>query len=61
MKPPKITQNHPQPTITTHNHLQSPTTIHDQPQPPTTIHNHPKGTEKSQKLSQTVMLLHFRC
>ena len=56
------------------NHLQPPTTIHNHPQPPntiqktthnhsqtsTTIHNHPKITQKSQDLSQTVMLLHFR-
>ena len=28
-------------------------------QPPTTIHNHPKITQKSQNLSQAVMLLHL--
>ena len=38
---------------------------HNYPQPPkespTTIHNHPKITQKSQNLSQTVVLFHFRC
>ena len=67
------THNHPQPPTTTqkttHNHPQlprkPPTTIHNypenHPQPSTTIHNQPKITKKSQDLSQTVVLLHFRC
>ena len=40
--------------------MQPPTTIHNHLQPSTTIqkntHNHPKITQKSQNLSQTVML-----
>ena len=59
----------PELLISTHNHPQPPRTTqkstHKQPknhqQSPTTIHNHPKRTQKSQNLSQAVMLLHFRC
>ena len=72
----KTTHNHPQPAITIHNYpklstnhpqlpKKPPTNIHsypkNHPQPTTTIQNHPKITQKSQDLSQTVMLLHFRC
>ena len=45
-------------------HPQNPTTIHNHPQPSTTTHNHSQLTKnysKNQDLSQTVMLLHFRC
>ena len=65
----KITHNQTQPSATTqkttHNHPQPPTTIQNypkiHPRPSTTIRNHPKITQKSQNLSKTVMLLHFRC
>ena len=61
--------NHPEPPTVIRKYLQTPkkppATIHSHPQSPTTTqktpHNHPKVTLKSQNLSQTVMLLHFRC
>ena len=64
-QPPTNTHSHPQPSkttkkppTTTNNHLQLPK------KPPTTIHSHPqppKNYSKTPRLSQTVMLLHFRC
>ena len=68
-QPSATSHNHPQLPKTIHNHPQlpkkPPTNIHsypkNHPQPTTTIQNHPKITRKSQDLSQTVMLLHFRC
>ena len=71
-QPPKTIRNHPQTTKTTQDHPQPPTTINNHPQlstviqknypqPSTIIHNHPKITPKRQNLSQTVMLLHFKC
>ena len=67
-KPSTTTHNQPQLPTTIYNHpqqLKKPhTTIHNYPknypQPSTTIHN-PKIIQKSQDLSQIVMLLHFRC
>ena len=64
--------NHPQPPTNTHSHKQPSTTTKkpptttcnypkNHPQPSTAIYNHPKITQKGQDLSQTVMLLHFRC
>ena len=58
-QPPTSIRNHTQASTTNHNHLQLPTTTNNYPQPPTTTHNHPKITQKSQNLSQTVMLLHL--
>ena len=58
------THNHPQPPTTLHNHLQPTATSHNHPQPPTTIHNDPQPPNnylKKPRLSQTVMLLRFRC
>ena len=57
--------NHPQLPTTTCNYSQPPKTIHNypenQPQPSRTNHNHSEITQKNQDLSQTVVLLHFRC
>ena len=51
------TQNHPQPSRTTHNHPQSRTISYNHLESPKISHSHPKTTQKSQNLSQLVMLL----
>ena len=69
LQPSTIPYNHPPPPTVIRKYLQSPkkppATIHSHPQSPTTTqkttHNHRKVTLKSQNLSQTVMLPHFRC
>ena len=58
-QPSTTIHNYPQLSTTTHNHPQPTTTIHKHLQPPTAIHNHPKITQKSQNVSETVMLLHL--
>ena len=60
-KPPTTIHNYTKPPTTTHNYPQLPIIIHNHLQPSSTIDNHPKTTQKSQGLSQTGMLLHFRC
>ena len=52
LQPPITILNNPK------NHPQPPATSHDKS---TTTHSYPKNNQKSQNLSQTVTLLHFKC
>ena len=58
-QPPTTFQNYPEPPTTTKKTTHNPPENHLQL--PITIHKYPKVTQKIQNLSQTVMLLHFRC